>query len=136
MSRRAASALSLAALLLLAGTSFAQTPRNDKPHAKVVVLDNQGEDYLPILAGPPESVTMKSGLVVLAPGKSVGKHTTGHYEELLIVLSGTGEMTFENSSKLPVDPKLALYCPPHTEHNVTNTGTVELRYIYVVAAAR
>jgi hypothetical protein len=36
----------------------------------------------------PESVTLKSGLEVLAPNKSVGKHNTGQHEELLVVLEG------------------------------------------------
>ena len=136
MLRRAYSVFSLAALLLLVVTSFAQSPESDRPRPKVVVLDNAGKDYLRVLGGPPETVTMKSGLVVLAPGKSVGKHTTGQHEELLIILSGKGEMTFGDGSKLPVEATHALYCPPETEHNVTNTGTGELRYVYVVAAAR
>ena len=136
MLRRAYSAFSLSALLLLVVTSFAQSPRSDRPRPKVVVLDNAGKDYLLVLGGPPETVTMKSGLVVLAPGKSVGKHTTGEHEELLIILSGKGEMTFGDGSKLPVEATHALYCPPETEHNVTNTGTGELRYVYVVAATR
>ncbi|NIO00731.1 MAG: hypothetical protein GTO42_01110 [Candidatus Latescibacteria bacterium] len=25
------------------------------------------------------------------------------------------------------------YCPPRTEHNVINTGSGQLRYIYIVA---
>lgn len=89
-----------------------------------------------MLSGPPESVTMKSGLVVLPPGKSVGKHSTEQNEELLIVFEGQGEMAFADGSKLPVSADSALYCPPHTEHNVTNTGTGLLRYVYVVAKAK
>jgi mannose-6-phosphate isomerase-like protein (cupin superfamily) len=79
---------------------------------------------------------MKSGLVVLPPGKSVGKHSTEDNEELLIVFQGQGEMTFKDGSKLPVKANSALYCPPRTEHNVTNTGTGMLRYVYVVANAK
>ena len=89
-----------------------------------------------MLSGPPESVTMKSGLVVLAPGRSVGKHSTEQNEEFLIVFEGQGEMAFSDGSKLPVRADSALYCPPHTEHNVTNTGTGLLRYVYVVAKAK
>jgi len=103
---------------------------------KVIQLESLGKDYLPVLSGPPESVTMKSGLVVLAPGKSVGKHSTGQNEELLVVLEGQGEMTFRDGSKLPVKANSALYCPPETEHNVTNTGTGLLRYVYVVARTK
>jgi mannose-6-phosphate isomerase-like protein (cupin superfamily) len=74
--------------------------------------------------------------VVLLPGKSVGKHSTEQNEELLIVLEGQGEMSFKDGSKLPVKANSALYCPPQTEHNVTNTGTGVLRYVYVVAKAK
>ncbi|HUK86341.1 MAG TPA: cupin domain-containing protein [Terriglobales bacterium] len=104
-----------------------------RPSAKVIRLDSNGKKYLPILSGPPESMGMESGLVVLAPGQAVGKHDTKQYEELLIVLAGDGEMVFEDGSKLPVSANSAVYCPPHTEHNVINTGHTALRYIYVAA---
>jgi mannose-6-phosphate isomerase-like protein (cupin superfamily) len=103
----------------------------DQHRAKVVALDTQG--YKEILSGPPESVRLKSGYVVLAPKQSVGKHSTGHHEELLVVLEGEGEMTFADGTKLGVKANSALYCPPETEHNVTNTGHSVLRYVYVVA---
>jgi mannose-6-phosphate isomerase-like protein (cupin superfamily) len=115
---------------------FAAEGNNARPHAKVISLDSAGKGYVPVLAGPPESVTMQSGLVTLAPGKSVGTHTTGQHEELLVILEGRGEMTFADGSKLPVEGGHALYCPPETEHNVTNTGTGLLRYVYVVASTQ
>ena len=108
----------------------------EKPHTKVIELDNHGQDHLQLLGGPPETVTMKSGLVVLAPGKSVGKHSTGQREELLVILEGQGEMTFKDGSTLRVEANHALYCPPETEHNVTNTGRGSLRYVYVVASTK
>jgi len=76
---------------------------------------------------------MRSGLVVLAPQKSVGSHSTGQNEEILIVLEGKGEMLFSDGHSLPVQASHAVYCPPHTVHDVKNTGPVELRYVYVVA---
>lgn len=106
------------------------------PPAKAIPLQSSGADVTPLLSGPPESVNMKSGYVVLAPGKSVGKHSTEHNEEILVVLEGQGEMTFKGGSKLPVKANTALYCPPQTAHDVTNTGTGVLRYVYVVANAR
>jgi len=108
----------------------------EKPRAKVVELDSRGKSYLQVLAGPPESVTMKSGLEVLAPSQSVGKHSTGQHEELLVVLEGQGEMSFKDGSKLEVKANHAIYCPPETEHNVTNTGRSVLRYVYVVASVK
>jgi quercetin dioxygenase-like cupin family protein len=108
--------------------------QSSKPRAKTIVLDSSASDVTPLLSGPPETVTMRSGLVALQPGKSVGKHSTGQHEEVLIVLEGRGEMTFADGSKLPVERGHAVYCPPQTEHNVTNTGSALLRYVYVVAA--
>ena len=105
-------------------------------HPRVIALDSAGNVELPILTGPPETVTMRSGLIALTAGKSVGKHTTGSHEELLIVLAGRGEMTFANGAVLPVEAGHAVYCPPETEHNVTNTGSALLRYVYVVASAQ
>ncbi len=116
------------ALLLVA-----QTP---KPHAKVVPLKKTGNGIQPILTGPPETVTMKSGYVVLEPGRSVGRHSTEHHEEILIVLEGQGEMVFHDGSTMPIKANSALYCPPETEHDVRNTGTENLRYVYITAQAR
>jgi mannose-6-phosphate isomerase-like protein (cupin superfamily) len=122
------------AVLLFYSIFLIPANSQEKPRPKVVEIDSGGKDYLQVLAGPPESVTMKSGLVVLAPNKSVGKHSTGQHEELLVVLEGHGEMTFKDGSKLDVKANHALYCPPETEHNVTNTGRSVLRYVYVVAS--
>jgi mannose-6-phosphate isomerase-like protein (cupin superfamily) len=121
------------ALLLRFYPAAAQNPA--APHAKVVALESAGKTELPILSGPPETVTMRSGLIALTAGESVGKHTTGHHEEVLIVLEGRGRMAFADGTSLPVEAGHAVYCPPETEHNVTNTGTALLRYVYVVASA-
>ena len=107
-----------------------------KLHPKVVALDRSENGILPILTGPPETVTMKSGFVVLDPGHSVGKHSTEHHEEILIVIEGQGEMLFHDGSRLELKAHTALYCPPETEHDVKNTGTSSLRYVYVVADAQ
>ena len=52
------------------------------------------------------------------------------------MLEGQGEMSFKDGSKLEVKANHALYCPPKTEHNVTNTGTALLRYVYIVASTK
>ncbi|MGP8093379.1 MAG: cupin domain-containing protein [Candidatus Sulfotelmatobacter sp.] len=126
----------LAFIVLLLAAILAAGQSQPKPHAKVVALDKADNGILPILTGPPETVTMKSGYVVLEPGRSVGKHSTEHHEEMLIILEGEGEMRFDDGSKLELKPRTALYCPPETEHDVWNTGAGTLRYVYVVANAR
>ena len=124
-------AVLMAGAFLIAVPSMAQSEA--APHARVIPLDNAGKAELPVLTGPPETVTMRSGLVVLQPGKSVGQHSTGQHEEVLIVLQGRGRMTFLDGSTLPVVAGHAVYCPPSTVHNVTNIGSKRLRYVYVVA---
>jgi mannose-6-phosphate isomerase-like protein (cupin superfamily) len=111
----------------------AQAP---KPHAKVVTFRKTTSGIQPILSGPPETVRMKSGYVVLEPGRTVGRHSTEHHEEILIVLQGEGEMVFHDGSTMTVNANSALYCPPETEHDVRNTGSENLRYVYVTAQAQ
>lgn len=108
----------------------------EKPHAKVVKLDSAGKRDTVLLGGPPETVTMRSGLVILRPGQTVGKHSTGTHEEMLVILEGKGSMLFNDGSRLEVDPDHILYCPPRTEHDVTNSGSGLLRYVYIVASAK
>ena len=134
--QRPTSSFLLLALLGLAPALFGGESPRKVPVAKVIRLDAGGKDYLPLLGGPPETVTMRSGLVVLAPGKAVGKHSTGKLEELLVVLEGTGEMRITGEASLPVVAGTAVYCPPGREHDVLNTGKAELRYVYVVARAQ
>jgi quercetin dioxygenase-like cupin family protein/predicted enzyme related to lactoylglutathione lyase len=107
-----------------------------KPAAMSIPLRQATPGYQELLSGPPATVAMKSGLVVLAPGKSVGKHSTEDHEEIVIVLEGTGQMVLSDGTKLDIGPNATAYSPPGTEHDVINTGSGDLRYVYVVSAAR
>ncbi len=98
-----------------------------------IKLDMTGDGFQRILAGPPLTVRMKSGMVSLKPGDSVGVHNTENKEELIIVMEGRGEMVFKGYSPVQLSRGENAYCPPHTEHNITNTGDEILRYIYVVS---
>jgi oxalate decarboxylase/phosphoglucose isomerase-like protein (cupin superfamily) len=105
------------------------------PRPGVVLLDPAAVGYSPVLGGPPQTATMRAGSVVLQPGDAVGAHTTGDYEEVLVVLAGTGEMRLGDGSVLRLAAHCVAYCPPVTGHDVVNTGTAPLRYVYVVARA-
>lgn len=106
------------------------------PTIKSLRLEAGGKDYVPLLGGPPDTARMRSGLVVLAPGKTVGRHSTQKNEEIVIVFEGRGEMRFFNGqAPVPLAPGLAAYVPPQTEHDVINTGDGPLRYIFVVSRA-
>jgi mannose-6-phosphate isomerase-like protein (cupin superfamily) len=125
----------VAVLAVIALPALMLAQSQPKPPAKVVVLTRRSSGVSPLLSGPPETVTMKSGYVVLEPGRSVGRHSTEHHEEMLVVLEGQGEMIFQDGSKLQIRGGTALYCPPETEHDVVNTGTENLRYVFIVADA-
>ena len=105
------------------------------PKVKVVTLDPGDKPYLRLLGGPPDTASMRAGLVTLAPGTSVGKHSTGKNEEMLVPLEGEGELRITGQPSIPIKPGLITYAPAHTEHDVMNTGAKPLRYIYVVAKA-
>jgi quercetin dioxygenase-like cupin family protein len=106
------------------------------PRAKLVQINPLGTESAPVLGGPPETVTMRSGSIVLLPSENVGKHSTGNNEEVLVVFSGSGEMRLADGTILNLKPYVVLYCPPDTEHDVFNTGSEPLRYVYLVARAR
>ena len=60
---------------------------------------------------------------MLATQKSVGRHSTGQNEEVLIVLEGKGEMLFSGRPLVAGAGQSRVYCPPRTVHDVKNTGT-------------
>ena len=125
--------LSITSVYALVPIVAANESQAETPKPKVIRLDSGANDYLTLLDGPPETVTMRSGLVVLEPGKSIGAHSTEEYEEVLVVLEGRGQAVITDGPKLEFEASSVVYCPPHTEHDVTNTGQGPLRYVYVVA---
>jgi len=98
----------------------------------VIDLPQGSTDYFEIL-GKTKAVTMRSGLVILKPGHEVGSHNTENYEELIIVLEGSGEVETEGVGRRPIAKGQVAYNPPHTQHNMINTGSAAMRYIYIVA---
>jgi mannose-6-phosphate isomerase-like protein (cupin superfamily) len=98
------------------------------------VLPHDAPRYTMIM-GPPRTVTMRSGLVNLAPGKDVGLHSTEKNEEMLVILEGQGEVELEGFGRMRIAAGRTAYVPPKTRHNVFNTGTGPLKYIFVVSRA-
>lgn len=98
---------------------------------KLITLKLDSSAYQGIFDGPPETVGMYSGLVTLNPGATVGHHNTEIYEEMLVIFSGEGHMIFENKEYFELKYGVVAYCPPHTEHDVINTGTAPLKYLYI-----
>jgi mannose-6-phosphate isomerase-like protein (cupin superfamily) len=115
------------------GLSLSQAPTS-RHEATTVALDCESGDC-PLLTGVPQTAGLRSGYVRLKPGESVGWHTTGNNEETLIILRGKGEAMFEGAAGMPITERMLAYIPPATRHNVKNTGTELLEYVYVVAPA-
>ena len=96
-----------------------------------VITPQDTGDYFQVIA-PPKSVTMESGIVKIQPSKSGHSHSTKNYEEMLYVLDGSGEM-IDKTGKFPFKAGDIIYVGPNTEHQVFNTGTTTLKYIYIAA---
>jgi mannose-6-phosphate isomerase-like protein (cupin superfamily) len=92
-------------------------------------------DDCPLLKGMPQTAGLRSGFVRLKPGATVGWHSTGQNEETLVILHGKGEAQIEGAAAMPVAERMIAYIPLATRHNVKNTGTDSLEYVYVVAPA-
>lgn len=90
--------------------------------------------HQPLLAGPPHNLVLCSGQVSLAQGDCVHSHSTEDGEELLIALAGRGWVTFADKDALTLEPGSVIYIPPHTTHQVSNTGSEPLVYVYVYGA--
>lgn len=112
-------------------TSFREAFMASEPYF-VVDLNDSGE-FQRLLEGEPQTLGMRSGRVYLEPGKACGQHSTKHHEELLVFLSGSGELLISDEDRLPVGQGKIAYIPPHTIHDVSNTGDNPLIYIYCVA---
>lgn len=95
-------------------------------------LDCAGGDC-PLLKGTPQTSGMRGGSVNLKPGESVGWHSTSGNEEALVILHGSGVANIEGHPNVRLTEKMLAYIPPATRHNVTNTGTEALEYVWVVA---
>jgi mannose-6-phosphate isomerase-like protein (cupin superfamily) len=94
---------------------------------------NDKAEYQRILEGQPQTFGMRSGRVYINPGQSCGRHSTKNHEELLIFLSGRGLLLIGKEYSFQVGEGKVCYIPPHTIHDVKNTGTEPLIYIYCVA---
>jgi quercetin dioxygenase-like cupin family protein len=124
----------LAALGALIGVRSQAAPQAAQAHS-VSYLDLAAGNSRAVLTGPPATAGMRSGYVVLAPGRSVGQHSTESNEEVVIVFAGTGELRFVGRPPIALRAGAVAYNPPRTTHDVVNTGAEPLRYQYVVAAA-
>lgn len=104
-----------------------------KENAIVVELNGKA-DYQRLLEGPPQTRGMKVGRVHLEAGKACGQHSTKDKEEILVFLSGEGELLVgDEKEALAVGTGRVAYIPPQTIHDVRNTGSEPLVYVFCVS---
>lgn len=94
---------------------------------------NDKQDYQRVI-DPADTCGMKAGRVWLGPSDECGVHSTGTREEALVFLSGQGVARI-TGSELPVGQGKVCYIPPQTEHNIINTGSEPLIYVFCVVPA-
>jgi len=100
---------------------------------KVFVIDlNETAENQKLLDGKPTTCGMRSGRVYLPPGQACGQHSTKNHEELLVFLFGRGELMIGKEDSYQVGRGKVSYIPPNTDHDVKNTGSEPLVYIYCV----
>ena len=124
------------AVVIAAGCAHgngAQGAESTQDLAPRVIRLNSEDAYQRILKGPPDAVGMRSGRVVLSPSEGSESHSSKHYEEVIVVLSGSGELRAEGFDNLELAAGTVAYVPPQTVHEVICTGEEPLRYIYVAA---
>ena len=102
------------------------------PSGPITVRIEGKEAFQRLLPGEPATRGMKSGAVRLKPGESVGEHSTGLREEALVVLGGQGKLICAGG-EAALSGGMLLYVPPESRHDVMNTGSEDLMYVYVVS---
>ncbi len=101
---------------------------------KPVLVKLKGrEGYQPVVGKTGDTVGIKSGSVVLPPGKSVGEHVTLGKEEVIVILEGTARIFCAGKKPFPAARGSVVYIPPETKHDVINSGSGPLQYVYVVS---
>jgi mannose-6-phosphate isomerase-like protein (cupin superfamily) len=100
---------------------------------KVLVIElSKSRENQKLLDGRPQTHGMRSGRVYLQPGQACGEHSTKDREEVLVFLSGRGELFIAGKERFNVGEGTISYIPPQTIHDVRNTGDGPLMYVYCV----
>jgi mannose-6-phosphate isomerase-like protein (cupin superfamily) len=124
--------------IFVTGCSMGNNKSAEMPSGKVLVIDltDKGE-YQPLLNGVPQTLGMRSGRVYLKPDEECGLHSTKEHEETLVFLSGKGTALIgEKGDTIEVGQGKVCYIPPNTFHNIKNTSSEPLIYIYCVAPVK
>lgn len=107
------------------------------PEKEIHIVNLKADvEYQELLSAETQTNGMRSGLVRLEPGQSCGQHSTEAHEEMLVFLTGGGQIIIGNDGLYEMTENQVAYIPPRTLHDVKNTGQKPLAYIYCVAPVK
>ncbi|MFC1667437.1 cupin domain-containing protein [Candidatus Omnitrophota bacterium] len=106
------------------------------PHVARVIKLESGQRYQRLLNKESGTFGIKSGHVTLKSGESIGEHSTGEREEVVVILKGSGEAIINKNSTLKIEKDSILYVPPKTTHDIKNTGGDIFEYIFTISLAQ
>jgi len=69
---------------------------------------------------------MQLVLMTLKPGEEIGKEVHNHVDQFFRVDAGEGE-AFIDGTTTPISDGFAVIVPAGSEHNIVNTGSVDLK---------
>lgn len=72
--------------------------------------------------------TLKMSIV--APGKSTHAPHRHPEEEFFYILEGTAQFYLDGKT-VEAGPNTSLYCPPNSEHGISNAGSNDLKYLVI-----
>nr|WP_262908218.1 cupin domain-containing protein [Epilithonimonas sp. JDS] len=72
--------------------------------------------------------TLKMSIV--APGKSTHAPHRHPEEEFFYILEGKASFYLDGKT-VEAGPNTSLYCPPNTEHGISNAGQTDLKYLVI-----
>lgn len=75
-----------------------------------------------------EENTLKMSIV--APGKSTHAPHRHPEEEFFYILEGKATFYLDGKT-VEVGPNTSLYCPPNSEHGISNAGSTDLKYLVI-----
>lgn len=84
-----------------------------------------------VTPGQPEAAKLTLGEVVLLPGQGHDRHNHPDAEEVLYVLSGSGEQMVADGAPYPVRAGDAIYIPQGVFHATRNTGWETMRLLAI-----
>ena len=86
-----------------------------------------------------DAVRFSGGVVDLAPGQGHARHNHPGSEEIIFVISGTGEQMVEDENGSPVTrqvgPGCTIYVPESRFHSTLNTGSGPMQLFVVYSSA-